>query len=72
MEQEIKLIVDTIKINVEVPTEMVIEISIDDNPLAVQVTMDEKSKEYIANFIREYGVACYQNGVDHAAHILSY
>jgi hypothetical protein len=55
MDKEIKKIVDAIKINVEIA-------KVDGKPLLVEVSMNEKSKEYVANLIKEYGDKRYEEG----------
>ena len=52
---EIKTIVDAIKINIEIA-------KVDGKPLIAEVSMNEKSKEYIAQLIEEYGNQCYIDG----------
>ena len=56
MKEEIKKIVDSIKINIEIA-------KVDGKPLLAEVSMNEKSKEYIANLILEYGIKEYEKGV---------
>lgn len=56
MKEEIKKIVDAIKINIEIA-------KVDGKPLFAEVSMNEKSKEYIANLILEYGIKQYKKGV---------
>ena len=56
MKEEIKKIVDAIKINIEIA-------KVDGKPLLAEVSMNEKSKEYIANLILEYGINEYKKGV---------
>ena len=62
MEEKIKQIVDAIKINVEIA-------KIDDKPLIAEVSMNEKSKEYIATLIKEYGDSRYADGVEYGGSI---
>ena len=57
---EIKTIVDAIKINVEIA-------KVDGKPLIAEVSMNEKSKKYIAQLIEEYGNQCYIDGKRDAA-----
>lgn len=56
MDKEIKKIVDAIKINVEIA-------KVDGKPLIAEVSMNDKSKEYIADLILQYGVKRYKQGV---------
>ena len=62
MDKEIQKIVDAIKINVEIA-------KVDGKPLIAEVSMNEKSKEYIAQLILEYGNKRYEDGVEYGAHI---
>lgn len=55
MNQEIKKIVDAIKINIEIA-------SINGKPLIAEVTMNENSKKYIESLIMEYGFNQYKLG----------
>jgi hypothetical protein len=56
MDKKIKQIVDAIKINIEIA-------KVDGKPLIAEVSMNEKSKEYIANLIKKYGDKRYNDGV---------
>lgn len=51
---EIKKIVDAIKLNVEVA-------KIDDKPVILEISMDKKSKNHIAQLIEEYAKFYYQS-----------
>ena len=55
MKREIEIIVDAIKINIEIA-------KVNGKPLMAEVSMSEKSKEYIAKLIEEYGNSCYLDG----------
>lgn len=57
MDKEIQKIVDAIKINVEIA-------KVDGKPLIVEVSLNDKSKEYIAKLIKEYGNIRYQEGLE--------
>ena len=59
---EIKTIVDAIKINIEIA-------KVDGKPLMAEVSMNEKSKEYIAQLIEEYGNNCYLDGKSDASNL---
>lgn len=62
MDKEIQKIVDAIKINVKIA-------KVDGKPLIAEVSMNDKSKEYIAKLILEYGNKRYEDGVEYGAHI---
>jgi len=64
MIEEIQIIVDAIKINIEIA-------KVDGKPLIAEVSMNEKSKEYIAQLIEEYGNRCYLDGwfAAHGQHV---
>jgi len=55
MTPEIQKIVDAIKINVEIA-------KIDGKPIIAEVSMNEKSKQYMFQLIEEYGNRCYLDG----------
>lgn len=57
MDEKIKQIVDAIKINVEIA-------KVYGKPLIVEVSMNEKSKQYIAELIALYGESRYLEGVE--------
>lgn len=58
--EEVQTIVDAIKINIEIA-------KVDGKPLIAEVSMNEKSKEYIAQLIEEYGNRCYLDGKSDAS-----
>ena len=60
MDKEIQKIIDAIKINIEVA-------KVNGKPIIAEVSMNEKSKEYIANLISEYGNTRYQLGLEYGA-----
>jgi hypothetical protein len=60
MDKEIQKIVDAIKINVEIA-------KVDGKPLIAEVSMNDKSKEYIANLILEYGNTRYLQDLEYGA-----
>lgn len=62
MDDKIKQIVDAIKINIELA-------KVNGKPLIAEVSMNEKSKEYIANLIKEYGDRRYEDGVEYGGSI---
>jgi len=62
MDDKIKQIVDAIKINVEIA-------KVDGKPLIAEVSMNEKSKEYIAELIALYGESRYLDGVEHGGNL---
>ena len=61
MKKEVENIVNQIKINVGIA-------QVNGNPIIAEVSMNEKSKEYISNLIIEYGKKMYnlgiKNGID--------
>jgi hypothetical protein len=61
MNKEVENIVNQIKINVGIA-------QVNGNPIIAEVSMNEKSKEYISNLIIEYGKKMYnlgiKNGID--------
>ena len=63
MDKEIQKIVDSIKINVEVA-------KVNSKPLIAEVSMNEKSKEYIAKLIKEYGNLRYEEGFNYGVNYL--
>ena len=58
MNADIKVIVDSIKINVEIA-------KVDGKPLMAEVSMNDKSKEYIASLIEEYGTKKFNEGKEY-------
>ena len=62
MDDKIKQIVDAIKINVEIA-------KVDGKPLIAEVSMNEKSKKYIAELIALYGEIRYLEGVEHSGNL---
>lgn len=57
MDKEIQKIVDAIKINIEIA-------KVNGKPIIAEVSMNDKSKEYIAMLILEYGNSRYQEGLE--------
>lgn len=55
MNEEIKKIVDAIKINIEIA-------KVNGKPVIAEVSPNDKSKEYIASLIEQYGNQCYEYG----------
>ena len=62
MGKEVQKIVDAIKINIEVA-------KVDGKPIIAEVSMDDKSKKYIASLIEDYGNFCYQIGLNQGGNI---
>lgn len=62
VDEKIKQIVDAIKINIEIA-------KVDGKPLIAEVSMNEKSKEYITTLIKEYGDRRYADGVEYGCNI---
>ena len=62
MNYKVKQIVDEIKINVEIG-------KVDGKPLIVEVSMNDKSKEYIAELISIYGDGRYLEGIEYGGNI---
>jgi hypothetical protein len=62
MDDKIKQIVDAIKINIEIA-------KVDGKPLFAEVSMNEKSKKYIAELIALYGESRYLDGVEYGGNL---